>query len=305
MKFLSVSPNARAAGMGSAMTSVEMGAEGALYNPAAMSRMDQNFNFSGGLVEWIADINYNNLSLAYRIGDGTAGVVGFNLVSVDYGDIQATIVDQNAESGYRDVGFVKPTAMALGFSYANAISDQFSVGANFRYVTQDLGEAVNSVDGNGDLVSNGYTANKAVIDFGVLYKTGFESLNFGMSLRNFSTEVQYDEVLSELPLTFRIGLSMDVLDLTNANKNNHSLLVSVDANRPRDFDEQLVFGTEYTFINRFKIRGGYAFPSDEEGFSAGFGLKQPVGGLNLNIDYAYTEFGVFGSVNRFSIQFDF
>ncbi|HCI69997.1 MAG TPA: DUF3308 domain-containing protein, partial [Balneola sp.] len=144
--------------------------------------------------------------------DGKYGVFGLNAISVDYGDIISTVVDESEEKGYRDNGFVNPTAMVLGLSYANAVTDQFSVGANFRYATHDLGSVTTGSDGADGYVSQSYSASTTVLDFGILYKTGFESLNFAMALRNFSPEVSYDTENSELPLTFKIGVSMDVLD---------------------------------------------------------------------------------------------
>lgn len=305
MKFLSVSPSARASALSDAVTSLEMGAYSVFYNPATMSRVDSKFSAAVGAVQWITDINHNSASFIYQPKDGKFGVFGLNVISVDYGEIIATIFDEDPSNsrGYLDVGTVTPTAIAFGLAYANAITDQFSVGANFRYVTQDLGSVIIDTDGAGGYVRDSYTASTGVLDFGVLYKTGFESLNFAMALRNFSPEVSFVEEESELPLTFKIGISMDVLDLTDLE--DHSLLVSIDANRPRDFDEQLLFGLEYSFTNRFIVRGGYGFPKDEEKLAFGFGIRQPFNGLELGVDYSYTQFGVFGEVNRISVQLGF
>ena len=303
MKFLSVSPSARAAALSNAVTSVEMGAYSAFYNPATLANIKGTYAVSAGAVQWITDINHNSASLIYRPSDGKYGVFGLNAISVDYGDILATVVDENDDNGYRDNGTVNPVAMVLGFSYANAITDQFAVGANFRYTRHDLGAAAVSGNSTDGYTTKSYSATTGVLDFGVLYKTGFESLNFAMALRNFSPEVSYDTENSELPLTFKIGISMDVLDLTDLE--DHSLLVSIDANRPRDYDEQLLFGLEYAFVNRFMIRGGYGFPKDEEKLAFGFGINQPFEGLNLAADYSYTQFGVFGEVHRISVQLGF
>ena len=303
MKFLSVSPSARASALSDAVTSVELGAYSAFYNPATMANIDSKFSVAAGAVQWITDINHNSASFIYKPADGKYGVFGFNAISVDYGEIISTVVDETESKGYRDNGFVNPMAMVLGFSYANAVTDQFSVGANFRYSKQDLGSVVTESDGAGGFNSQSFSASTGVLDFGILYKTGFESLNFAMALRNFSPEVSFDNENSELPLTFKIGISMDVLDLTDLE--DHSLLVSIDANRPRDFDEQLLFGLEYTFIERFMVRGGYGFPKDEEQLAFGFGIRQPVGGIDLGVDYSYTQFGVFGDVSRISVQLGF
>ena len=98
---------------------------------------------------------------------------------------------------------------------------------------------------------------------------------------------------------------MNVLDLTDIDPETHSLLVAIDTNRPRDYDEQIFIGTEYTFMKRFVLRGGYGFPKDVEKLSFGFGVIQPLSKLNLSIDYSYTQFGVFGEVNRLSAQIGF
>lgn len=304
MKFLSVSPSARAAALSNAVTSLEMGAYAAFYNPATMAHINGTYNATAGAVEWITGIKHNSAALVFKPFDGKYGVIGFNALSVDYGDIMATVVDET-EIGYKIIGNINPTAMAFGVSYANAITDQFSVGANFRYSQHDLGAVAIGIDDVGAYNMQTYSASTGVVDFGILYKTGFESLQFAMALRNFSPEVSYDNEKSELPLTFKIGISMDVLDLTDINPDHHSLLISIDANRPRDYDEQLLFGAEYSFINRFVVRGGYGFPKDEEQFSFGAGIKQPVGSFILSIDYAYTQFGVFGDVNRLSVQLGF
>ncbi len=306
MKFLSVSPSAHAAGMSNAVTALDLGSASVFYNPAAIANTDSKFDFSGGVVQYIADINYNSASLTYRPSNGKFGVIGFNIVSTDYGDILSTVFDGTVPSGFQDIGTISPSAVAIGFAYANAITDQFSVGANFRYVTQDLGTVNMSLDGVGGYETESFSSSVGVLDFGVLYKTGFESLNFAMAVQNFSKEISFDDESAELPMTFKIGLAMDVIDLTSMDNNTHSLLVSVDARRPRDYDEQLVLGLDYGFINRFNIRGGYAVPSnDEESFSFGGGIKQPLGKVTLAVDYAYTEFGVFGNVNRISFRLDF
>lgn len=305
MKFLSVSPLASAAAMSSAVTSLEMGAASAFYNPAGASRFENSFDFTGGTVQWIDGIDYQSGSILYKFNNENLGVFGINFLSVDYGDILATVIDFDNPLGYKDIGTINPTAVAVGLLYANAITDQFSVGANLRYAIHDLGSVVTGDDGSGGEVSESFSANTGILDFGVLYKTGFESLNFAMSLRNFSPEVKYDVEESELPLTFNIGISMNVLDLTRIDPETHSMVVSIDAKRPRDFEEQLILGVDYSFLNRFSLRGGYGVPTEEETFSVGAGIRQPVGKLALKVDYSYTEFGVFGGINRISFQIDF
>jgi hypothetical protein len=123
-----------------------------------------------------------------------------------------------------------------------------------------------------------------------------------MSVRNFSAELKYKDEKFQLPLTFKIGVSMNVFDLVDIDKKMHSFLIAVDASHPRDYREQLSFGAEYLFMNTFAIRGGYTFPTDEQEFTAGIGIKQSIADFKFGIDYSYTPFGIFDNVHRFSIN---
>jgi hypothetical protein len=294
MKFLSVSLDARAAGLGNAMTSSAQGSSVAMfYNPASMGFMESQFDAVLGQTQWIVDIDYNFGSLAFRPKEGAYGVFGLTFLSVNYGDFQGTVRADN-DRGYEDTGSFSPEAMAIGLGYSKALSDRFSFGANARYVHEQLTDKAPLRGTAGALVTEEAKLNLFAFDFGVLYKTGFRSLNFGVAARNFASDVTYAEESFELPLTFRIGLSMNMIDLTAMDKSKHSLLVSVDAVRPRDFDEHLAFGAEYTLANIVSLRAGYSAPNEEEGISLGGGLQTKLGsqGGGLHVDYAYTSFGV-------------
>src|SRR5690606_1999453 len=128
---------------------------------------------------------------------------GVNVVAVDYGDFEGTVRADNA-SGYEDTGIFSPTAMAIGVGYARALSDRFAIGGGVKYAVQDLGEFAVSRNGAG-FTNDDYKLSTPAFDFGVLYKTGFRSLNLAMSVRNFSRELKYEQENFELPLSFRIG----------------------------------------------------------------------------------------------------
>lgn len=308
MKFLSVSTDARTSGFSEAVTAVELASASSIfYNPATMASIKEFTSVTFGNVNWIADINYLHAAIAFAPFDGTYGVVGFSFQTVDYGEFFGTVVDPSApnNAGYRDVGTYSPKAYAFGVGYARALSTKFSVGGNIKYVKQNLGSSITDIDKTGNTVTENNALGALAFDFGILYKTGFKSLNFGMSVRNFSKELKYKKETFQMPLMFKIGLSMDAMDLLNVDRNTHSLIVAVDASHPRDFSEQIYVGAEYTFINTFSIRAGFVSPADEYNFSAGFGVKQNIAGMNLGIDYAYQPYGIFNNVHRFSFNFSF
>ena len=309
MKFLNVSLDARANAFGDAITSLETNSSAMFYNPAGMARFEGIADVTLGHTKFIADINYYNASIAFAPFSGDYGVIGFNFVSVDYGDFLGTVRADN-EQGYVDVGTFSPTAVAFGIGYAKALSEKFAIGGNVKYVRQSLGTST-----VGDLAVNPATLNYSsgtsqenkldvlAFDFGVIYKTGFKSLNIGMSIRNFSRELKYKEEGFQLPLIFQLGTSFNFSDLLELDKNEHSILLTADANHPRDFPEQILIGFEYTFMNLISLRGGYSAPNDERDITAGIGLRQNIEGLNLGVDYSYTDFGIFNSVHRITINF--
>jgi len=302
MKFLSVSLDARSAAMADAVTSQIASSSAMFYNPASLGWFEGTLDASLGQTQWIADVTYNAAGIAYNTPIGVFGLSG---VMVDYGEVTETIrTDETTDDGtqgYEIIGSLNPSALAIGVTYARALTNRFSIGGNVKLARQSLGDVAVARD-VGNLEEKNYALSTAVFDFGILYRTGFKSLNLAMSARNFSQELTYAEESFELPLNFRIGVSMDVMDLTAMDPGMHSLVLSVDTERPRDFSEQVKLGAEYLLMNKFAVRAGYIAPTDEQGLSFGFGLNNIAG---LDIDYAYSQFGIFGNVNRFMIKYGF
>jgi len=303
-KFLSIGGDARAAAMGDAVTAVEGNSSSIFYNPAAMSRQQELFDVTFASTKWWADIQYLNAAITFAPEKGLYGVFGVSIASVDYGEFQRTSI--GPDDGALDIGTFSPTAMALGVSYARALSDKFSVGGNVKYVYQDYG--------GGHVVGGDYDNRETTsidldvysFDFGILYKTGYESLNFAMSIRNFSQEIAFYEESFQLPLTFKLGLSMNLLDLTELDSRTHSFLLAVDAEHPRDNKEMIHIGGEYTFLQILSLRAGYVTPQTSlAGMNYGVGLKYDISGINLGVDYSYTEFGDFDPIHRMSVKLSF
>lgn len=291
MKFLSVSVDPRSAALGDAVTALEGEVTSLFYNPAGMATQARSLSVTAAQVGWIADINYNNVGFAFRPFAGRLGVFGFTLTAVDYGEIKSTIRADN-EQGFERLPNITPTALAVGFGYARSLTDRFAVGGHVKWVQQDLGRSAMQRTETGFTLQDNEVSVLA-FDFGMRYNTGFRSLTFAIAARNFAEEVVYEEESFQLPLALRIGVAMDMIDLTAANPNIHSFVLSVDAETPRDYDEQIKIGGEYTFMQAVSLRAGYVFPTDEQGVNLGLGVQQDLGGLLFGVDYAYTDFGVF------------
>lgn len=301
MKFLNVEPDPRAAAMGGAFTGLEGSSTSAFFNPAGTARIPGFANVFVGYTTWIADIKHIFGSASFSPSGGDYGVLTLSLQSVDYGSLEQTIFYNNFR-GYLDLGSFNPKGLVLGLGYARALSEKFSVGGTVKYVSQSLGSSITYLSSSA-VERSYFDAGLYAFDLGVLYKTGFRSLALGMCLRNFSKEARFVDEGFQLPLTFRIGFSMDAADLTELDRSVHSLLVAVDFEHPRDFQEQVKIGGEYMYQRTVALRAGYVFPADEHGFSFGLGLRQNVeGDLGMGVDYSYTPFGVFGGVHRVSLS---
>ena len=301
MKFLNVSADARASALGEAYTAIEGNASSLFYNPAGIVRLKSFASVSLGQTEWIADIKHDFASVAISPENGEYGIVGLFVQTVDYGTLDGTVRWDNAQ-GYLDLGPFNPRGTAIGVAYARALSDKFAVGGDVKYVRQNLGRAATGITG-GLPITESDVADLYAFDFGILYRTGFKSLTFGMVVRNFSKEAQFKSEGFQLPLTFRIGVAMNIADVLPLDRDMHGILLIVDAEHPRDYAEQVKVGLEYTFMQLLSLRAGYVGPADEHSMSYGVGVQKQFGTFGLGVDYAYTPFGILGNVHRFSFQF--
>ncbi len=298
-QFLSVGSDARAGALANAMTTIEAGSSSLFYNPAGMARLPHTIELAASQNRWLSDINYFALSLAYKPANGRYGIFGFSYIGVDYGAFEGTMIWGN-EQGYINTETFYPTAAVFGFGYANALSDRFAIGAQVKYANQYLGRSV--IPTTSDLTQfymKKNIANGLAFDFGTSYKTPLPGVVFGMSVRNFSKEIKYEREKFQLPLMFRIGVSMDAFKLMNVQSNVQNLLLSIDAFHPRSYPEYMSFGLEYGLFNKLlSLRGGYVLNRDIEDFSFGFGISK----YGVSVDYAYLPTQYFDAVQRFTLR---
>lgn len=302
LKFLNVATDPRAVGMGEALTSVEGGSSALFFNPAGMSRLESSVQAEFGSTQWIAGINHLYGSAAFGTPNNEYGVFGVTFQSVDYGEMIRTIRTTSTADGWMDVGTFSPVAFSVGLGYSRSLSDRFSIGGRAAYNFQDLGEGISTTTVAGNPIASQNRVEVMSFDFGMLYKTGLKSLNFAVSIRNFSQETKFQRENFQLPLSFRIGMSVNAMDFIVDGPTEDKLLVSVDAVNSRDYSETMNIGAEYQFMKTFALRAGYMVGYDEKGFTAGMGVQQTISGIGIGVDYAYTPFGVFGDVNRFAMQ---
>jgi len=289
-QFLKVPTDARATGMGEAYTAVVNTADAVFWNPAALTNV-KNIDLSFSYLDYLLDVYHASLSFAYNV-DGI-GTFAVHALMTDVGKIEVTSVDALGYVGDTyNPGLtgetINPGALAVGLSFARELTDKFSFGLTSKYVREDLDVKAKAT---------------VVFDAGLLYRTGFRSLQLGAAVKHFGPEVKYVDESYPLPQTFTIGVSGYLLSPEGAfwmPSNNHRLLLAYDLSHPRDYTQQHHVGLEYSFMDLIVLRGGYKFNYDEEGFTFGFGLTRNF----IRFDYSYADFGeFFDAIHRFTVGF--
>lgn len=290
-QFLKLSLDARSAAMGDAAVSIVRTSEAIFWNPAGLRRTT-GLDVSTSYADYFLDVNLYSGCASMPLG--RSGTIGVFAMAVDYGKIEVTDASHlgfNPDWTYNpgltgDV--IHPTATVFGISYAHSVTDRLTFGISAKYLREDL-----------------VTAKGAAISFdgGLIYESGWNSLSFGLSIKNFGPEVKFIKESYPVPETFAVGISAFLFSPTDAllmKTSSQSLLFSYDLSHPRDYDQQHHFGLEYSLSEILFVRGGYKLNFDEEGLTYGVGVKYN----NIRLDYAYDRFGgALPGVHRLSIGF--
>ena len=303
--FLNIDVGARAVGMGGAYVSMADDATAMYWNPAGIARFSgPQANFTH--MRWIADITFDYVGLTIPLRQ--FGTIGFNATFLRTEEMERTTVYNPMGTG--EMFGVGSVAFAVG--YAKNLTDRFCIGGNVKVIQEKIYHA---------------TATGVAFDVGTIYTTRLNGLQIGMSITNYGTKMQMsgrdmlvqvdiDKSVSgnnaninaylatekyDLPLLFRVGASMDMLQgMADSNLN-----LSVDALHPNDDTESINAGLEYIYHGMIALRGGYhsLFARDSEmGLTLGSGVKINLpGNFLVNIDYAYMDFGNLNNVQMFTL----
>ncbi len=306
-EFLKIGVGPRAIGMGSAFTATSDDITALYWNPGGLANLNSNQAFFNH-VNWIADINYDYAALAVNVPD--FGVLGSFVSILTTNDMSVRTIERPEGTGE----FFTYSTLAIGLSYARRLTEQFSIGFNVKYISENLWH-MNSTGFAMDIgtlykipILNEMRIAASISNFGTKMKlTGRDILSVkqvgaGSSPNLIDTDLELDSY--DLPLLFRIGAAVDVVK-----SSSNRITVGVDAIHPNDHSEYINTGLEYSWNETIFIRGGYnsLFELDtEKGLTLGFGLKYTVIDLvKIGLDYAYQDFGRLNNVQYFSLGINF
>ncbi|HUL44660.1 MAG TPA: PorV/PorQ family protein [Bacteroidota bacterium] len=307
-QFLGIAVGPRAIAMGGAYVASNDDATSLYWNPGAFQQAGKSqFIFSN--TDWLVGTKFRWFGFMLNLGDENA--LGLSLTQLDYGDEAVTTVTQPDGNGQR----WSAQDLAFAASYCRRLTDRFSLGGSLKYVQQQIWNE---------------SAGTFAFDLGLLFVTGFNDMRLGVTMSNFGGDLKLEgsDLLNRvdidptdagsnkalvadlktdpwsLPLLFRVGVAMDVVKTDMV-----KVTLAGDALRPSDNTQSVNVGGEVGWNNMAFFRGGYnsIFSSQNEaGLSLGGGLRYDAQGLGiLEVNYAYTDFGLFGSINTIGLGISF
>ena len=293
--FLKIGVGARAVGLGESFVAVANDPTAIYWNPAGLASVQrQAAEFSH--VSWPGDINYEHIAWVVptrKLG----GSLAFQLGTL------STQLDETTE--LRPFGTGRTFTyydLVIGAAYARRWTDKLLVGGGAKFVREDLGSQV-----------GGPTTNVVLFDIGSIYYLGYGSVRIATSLSNFGAQLtpngtyvspytgeqrSYDSF--DPPLMFRYGMAFEPIETTV-----QRLTTSIEFNQPADNRQAAKLGLEWAWQRRLALRSGYNFTADQLKFSAGAGVYATLGQTQATIDYAYTDGGFLGAINRLSLGLRF
>lgn len=255
-------------------------AEALFNNPAVLGFATRRHLVQAGHTNWIVDTNIQTFGYALNLGN--LGTVGVSMMRFDMGTMQGTI-NAGGSGGFIRTDEFTAASMAFGLSYARQLTDRFAFGGTVRYATETIAE---------------YDVSSVVLDFGMLYYTGFRSLRLAGLVQNFGTEGQYLNDSFKMPITFRFGSAMEIFGKLGS---PGRVTAIVEALHTNNSPERLHAALEVAPIASVMLRGGYKIGYDEEAWSMGVGLDVP-GRRDLGIDFVYGLHGRLGNSIGFSVR---
>ncbi|MDD3875691.1 MAG: PorV/PorQ family protein [Bacteroidales bacterium] len=315
---LLINPFARSSGWAGANVANVRGLESQYLNIAGLA-FTKKTELILARTNWLqgSGVFINSFGIAQRVGE--TGVLGLGVMSMSFGDIPITTVEQPDAQG--EIGRFSPSYMNLSISYAKAFSNAIYGGFNLKIISQSIPDA---------------SAQGVALDAGIQYVTGMqEQIKFGISLKNVGPRMQFTgDGLSfrgfvpgapeqmtvaqrseefELPSLLTIGGAYDIHIVPDV----HRLTIAGNFTSNSFTKDQFMLGLEYGLKNYLMLRAGYMYENGITkiaerttaltGPTAGLSIQIPLkkeSTSNFSIDYSYRTSDPFLGSHSLGVRVD-
>ncbi|MDH5474397.1 MAG: type IX secretion system outer membrane channel protein PorV [Cyclobacteriaceae bacterium] len=334
--FLTISPDARAAGMADTGAATSPDVNSSYWNPAKIVFIEKESGASISYTPWLGKI-LNDMWLFY--GTGYYKITREQAISVSMRYFNLGDITFRDEFG-KITGEHRPSEYAIDASYSRMLTENFSLGVTARYINSNL------LGGNSSSLDQDTRPGRSVaVDLGAYYDKDLAlfgknaNLALGIGMSNIGRKITYTDENNRdfIPTNLKLGTALT----TNIDPFN-SITIAVDVNKlmvptpnptdttynptllkgmfssfgdaPGGFDEELKeyiisVGAEYWYNDTFAFRVGYFNESKDKGdrkyLTAGLGFRYQVFG----VDFAYLlpkeRSHPLAETVRFTLIFDF
>lgn len=300
--ILSITPDARSAGMGEVGLTTSADAFSLYHNVSKLAYVDKEWGLSFGFTPWLSevakDISLSTLVWYYSWGN-SGGINHAVSASVRYFHIGKT---QAFQKNVLMPVTIMPYELAMDAGYSIALSRHWALGMAMRYLRSDYNYSVDDVKGS---------VNNFLVDFSATYQTklNFTSdiagdLRAAVALNNVGGKMSYDGGKSYLyaPTILRLGIGMEMMPAADhkvglhleANKVLAPTLNNRDRTKPEEYNKMNMWqamatsfldaaggaseelkevvwavGAEYSYQDRLFGRMGYHHQDATKGANAG------------------------------------
>lgn len=297
---LLINPWARSTGWGSANSASMQGLEAMYMNVAGVS-FTRKTEIVFAHTRWLvgSGTSINSFGLTQRVGE--SGALALGIMSMGFGDIPVTTVDQPEGTG----SMFSPRYMNIGLAYAKTFSNSIHGGIAVKVISESIANA---------------NAQGFAFDAGIQYVTRLgskenplrkDNLAFGIALRNVGPPMSFSgdgfsvrglvsstgtsltmeqrSAKFEMPSLLNIGVTY-IYRMSEA----HRLSFAGTFTSNSFSKDQFRGGLEYGFKKYLALRGGYVYEkgqtSAEEGTTAFTG---PCAGATLEMPFGKEKLGSF------------
>lgn len=308
-EFLSIGVGARALGMGGAQVGAVRDVTAAYWNPAALTAIRHEYEFSLMHAEYFAGIaQYDYLGFSTPIGNQNQIAVSLIRFGVD--DIPDTrfLYDANGAINYNNIQFFNAADYALLLSFARDISDKIKLGANAKVIHRNVGKFAQAwgfgLDVGGIYIQKQMTLGLMVRDITTTYNAWTHDADMVRDIYSQTNnevplntvEITLPKAIASIAYDWKLGEKfalLTALDLETTFDGARNTLISTSS-----FSIDPKFGLELGFKNLVFVRGGasnFQYIKDFQGVETLNFMPAAGLGVILNerfqIDYALSDLG--------------
>ncbi|WP_291723781.1 type IX secretion system outer membrane channel protein PorV [Bernardetia sp.] len=327
---LCFSPDARASGMGNTGIATSADINATFWNPSKLTSLEKEWNFGASyspmLRRIVDDIWLGYFSAAKKLNEKQTIAISSRYFG------KGDIIYNNSLGQTQELSLGRD--LAIDATFAQKVSKKLSLAGTFRYINSE--QAIFDTQGNPSVESH----HTGAVDISALYESGFTikekqvDWNFGVNISNIGAPIVVQSVVKEyLPANLGIGtaftnhlnqdnlltFTFDVnkLLVPTPNPSNptptqsvFSSIFSSFSDAPNGFREEmqeliLSLGTEYSYKDKLKLRGGYYQESRNKGnnrfVSLGTGYEHKFIELNVSFIKATTDNSIYDETFQVSM----